>query len=37
MSKFVTVVPVSGLEEDHHHHAHHHEPVAIKTEEIQTA
>ena len=38
MSKFVTVVPVSGLEEPHHPHPHpHHEPVAIKHEEIQTA
>ena len=37
MSKFVTVVPLSDLEDTNHHHAHHHEPVAIKTEEIQTA
>lgn len=37
MSKFVTVVPVSGLEEpefSNHHHAghHHHQPVVAKTE-----
>lgn len=41
MSKFVTVVPVSGLEEpDHHHHhvtAHTGEPVAVKKEDVQTA
>jgi Ni/Fe-hydrogenase subunit HybB-like protein len=41
MSKFVTVVPVSGLEEtDHHHHhvpANGQEPVSVKKEDVQTA
>lgn len=35
MSKFVTVVPVSGLEETNHHHNHQHEPVTVKKEEVQ--
>jgi hypothetical protein len=39
MSKFITVVPVSGLEESHfpnHNHLHH-EPVVVTKEKIQTA
>lgn len=36
ISKFVTVVPVSGLE-DTTHHAHHNESAALKTEEVQPA
>ena len=38
MSKFVTVVPVSGLEEiNHHHKAHHDEHAIVTNEKIQTA
>ena len=39
ISKFVTVVPVSGLEEynfPHEPHHHDHEPVSVKKEEIKT-
>jgi hypothetical protein len=38
VSKFVTVVPVSGLEDtNHHHHAHHHDAVPAKKEDVQPA
>ena len=37
MSKFVTVVPVSGLEELHDKHPHQHEPAIVKQEEVITA
>jgi molybdopterin-containing oxidoreductase family membrane subunit len=37
MSKFVTVVPVSGLEETNFQHNHHHDPVPAKKDEIQPA
>jgi Ni/Fe-hydrogenase subunit HybB-like protein len=36
ISKFVTVVPVSGLE-PHQQHDHSHDPVVVKKEEIQAA
>jgi Ni/Fe-hydrogenase subunit HybB-like protein len=37
MSKFVTVVPVSGLEEPEHQHNHHHEHLPVKNENVQPA
>jgi Ni/Fe-hydrogenase subunit HybB-like protein len=38
VSKFVTVVPVSGLEDtNHHHHAHHPDAVPAKKEDVQPA
>lgn len=36
ISKLVTVVPVSDLEEPVHQHSHHHDPVVINKEAIQT-
>jgi Ni/Fe-hydrogenase subunit HybB-like protein len=36
ISKLVTVVPVSELEEPLHQHNHHHEPVVVNKEAIQT-
>jgi len=36
ISKLVTVVPVSELEEPLHQHHHHHEPVVVNNEAIQT-
>lgn len=37
MSKFVTVVPVSGLEEPEHQHNHHHEHLPATNENVQPA
>ncbi|MBP6022108.1 NrfD/PsrC family molybdoenzyme membrane anchor subunit [Ferruginibacter sp.] len=37
MSKFVTVVPVSGLEEPEHEHNHHHEHLPATNENVQPA
>lgn len=37
MAKFVTIVPVSGLEDPHQQHNHQHETVPVKTETVQPA
>lgn len=37
ISKFVTVVPVSGLEEMNHHHTQQPDPVIVNKDEIQPA
>jgi hypothetical protein len=37
MSKFVTVVPISGLEDPHPNHENNHEPVIVKKEDVQPA
>lgn len=37
MSKFVTIVPVSGLEETNHAHKHVHETAQTKKEDVQPA
>ena len=37
MSKFVTVVPVSELEEPHHHPVHHPETATVIKDQVQPA